>query len=738
MDRAAGEFIDLGSRLPLEEYHEHDTLQDPLTLESKYKSEGDMSWNRTREEGLHPWIKSETVIGHVKEESSNDFEAILEDVESGVLEEKFDILCPISARFPTDIEQDPQQRNHSHMKDPICHSSLKQTCEYQRHTMNQAGQHKIAMILLTKIEKFPCNMCDKSFTQKGSLNLLMKTHVDERPFTCDECGTITKSKVHLRKHLKWMHCRTDYACKICGKSFAHQSSLKTHNKTHKPGTLSHSCEICNKRFYRKDHLERHEMIHTRVRTFSCETCRKQYSRHSDLTSHYVTHAVQGNCCKICNTNFENQKASRNHVRTMHKLFDLKKFVINGSLCGSESTAEDHKSNNHESKEPLVCDFCGKIFSFPSKFKKHLISHSSEKPHPCKICDKKFGRIELLKKHMKVVHENRELFSCEICGKSLKNESSLKAHVNLHIGKKTFSCKMCGDNFAYRSGLRRHLIRHTGLEPYSCNICGRKYTEKHKFEDHQRTHTGEKPFQCEICGKCFGYERARNDHLKTHTERIECKVCKMRYKTKQSFDKHKSECKSENRFKCDICPHTSSSRVTLWRHKLTHQTERRLKCDHCDASFHTMGELIKHTAVHTGDWSFTCTICGKNFQQKSRFEAHTKKNHEDGLKRELRIVLVRCKVPETSQYISTKKEKNEEPSIRKMPPTSANISFDPQISKRNRQETPVNWTDLMTPIRQADHGPNIDFEAILHDPSDLKDEKLVFNLDIMGSISSSPT
>ncbi len=35
---------------------------------------------------------------------------------------------------------------------------------------------------------FTCNQCGKSFTQKGALMGHMRVHSGEKPFTCDQCG----------------------------------------------------------------------------------------------------------------------------------------------------------------------------------------------------------------------------------------------------------------------------------------------------------------------------------------------------------------------------------------------------------------------------------------------------------------------------------------------------------------------------------------------------------------------
>ena len=51
--------------------------------------------------------------------------------------------------------------------------------------------------------------------------------------------------------------RTTYGCRICGQTFACQTSFVRHKRIH-IGKPLHTCETCGKHFYRKDHFSGHK------------------------------------------------------------------------------------------------------------------------------------------------------------------------------------------------------------------------------------------------------------------------------------------------------------------------------------------------------------------------------------------------------------------------------------------------------------------------------------------------
>ena len=129
-----------------------------------------------------------------------------------------------------------------------------------------------------KPRPYVCTVCDKQFTQKGSLNAHKQTHSGEKLYSCSQCGKRYMSQCSLTSH---EHIHTGkYKCTECGKCFRSNSSLVTHRRSH-TGEKPFECNVCS------------NVCSKRVRT-SCElrittefTVERNHTNVSRVTRHFV-------------------------------------------------------------------------------------------------------------------------------------------------------------------------------------------------------------------------------------------------------------------------------------------------------------------------------------------------------------------------------------------------------------------------------------------------------------------
>uniref|UniRef100_A0A8C6T9P9 C2H2-type domain-containing protein n=1 Tax=Neogobius melanostomus TaxID=47308 RepID=A0A8C6T9P9_9GOBI len=110
-----------------------------------------------------------------------------------------------------------------------------------------------------------CEECGKSFSKcmtKTLLNVHMRAHSEERPFTCDQCGSSFKDKAKLKRHSVVHTGKRDFSCDECGRSFGRLSTLRTHQLIHR-GEKKHRCDQCGKAFLHRAVLKQHKLTHSK-------------------------------------------------------------------------------------------------------------------------------------------------------------------------------------------------------------------------------------------------------------------------------------------------------------------------------------------------------------------------------------------------------------------------------------------------------------------------------------------
>ncbi|XP_064416039.1 zinc finger and BTB domain-containing protein 41 [Latimeria chalumnae] len=380
------------------------------------------------------------------------------------------------------------------------------------------------------------------------------------------------------------------------------------------------CPKCDKTFDRAGKYESHTYVHTGEKRFECDICHQRYSTKSNLTVHKKKHGSEtqfhkkDHKCPFCNKLHASKKTVAKHVKRFHpdnlqEFLSMKKAKKEGwkcDVCNKSFTRRPHLEEHmilHTQDKPFKCTYCEEHFR--SRFAR--LKHQEKfhlGPFPCDICGRQFNDTGNLKRHRECTHGGKRKWTCFICGKSVRERTTLKEHLRIHSGEKPHLCSICGQSFRHGSSYRLHLRVHHDDKRYECDECGKTFIRHDHLTKHKKIHSGEKAHQCEECGKCFG----RRDHLTVHYKSVhlgekiwqkykatfhQCEICKKVFKGKSSLEMHFRTHSGEKPYKCQICNQTFRIKKTLTKHMVIHSDARPFNCQHCNATFKRKDKLKYH-------------------------------------------------------------------------------------------------------------------------------------------------
>ncbi|KAM4525461.1 zinc finger protein 646 isoform 1-T2 [Odontesthes bonariensis] len=318
----------------------------------------------------------------------------------------------------------------SHFSCPSCGKSFQGRSGLKRHRCRR-GQNstRFGVQHSERGDKcFMCDLCGRSYRHAGSLLNHKKSHSENlhhctlclqtfpdpvtlqihsqmRRHCCPECGKTFCLVAHLQSHMEVHSKDQTVTCSLCQQSFPDVASYQEHHDTHHmgqgpyqqgvaepaennvcwdsginqsmgigempnqvPPPLSHIPESISNSQRSSDTSVTEEKSHV------CDYCGRTYRHAGSLLNHKNSHKTGSFFCSVCQKEFTNLMALKNHRRI------------------------------HTEPKRYQCLECGKAFRVSTQLICHRRIHTKEKPFACLLCDKSFSSKSNLRHHQKM-HQN---------------------------------------------------------------------------------------------------------------------------------------------------------------------------------------------------------------------------------------------------------------------------------------------------------------------------------------------
>uniref|UniRef100_A0A673LH33 Zinc finger and BTB domain-containing protein 41 n=1 Tax=Sinocyclocheilus rhinocerous TaxID=307959 RepID=A0A673LH33_9TELE len=279
--------------------------------------------------------------------------------------------------------------------------------------------------------------------------------------------------------------------------------------------------------------------------------------------------------------------------------------------------QEFLTQKKKKSEGWKCDICHKSFSRRPHLEEHMILHSQDKPFKCAYCDDYFKSRFARLKHQEKFHLGP--FPCDICGRQFNDTGNRKRHIECtHGGKRKWTCSLCGKSVRERTTLREHLRIHSGEKPHLCSICGQSFRHGSSYRLHLRVHHEDKRYECDECGKTF----IRHDHLKKH-KKIHTGIFQIQI---QPLYGDCFGCVLSVVHQCQVCKKEFRGKTNLMSHFRTHSGEKPHRCVICNQTFRIKKTLTKHMVIHSDVRPFNCLHCSATFKRKDKLKYHVDHVH----------------------------------------------------------------------------------------------------------------
>nr|CAG4635136.1 EOG090X0G73 [Alona affinis] len=179
------------------------------------------------------------------------------------------------------------KHHHQHHQEV---SSLSSSIDYDGDGQSCGSSSSMGSGLASGGKANLCRVCGKTYARPSTLKTHMRTHSGERPYRCGDCHKSFSQAANLTAHVRTHSGEKPFRCQICDRRFSQSSSVTTHMRTHS-GERPYRCRMCKKAFSDSSTLTKHMRIHSGEKPYQCKLCLLRFSQSGNLNRHMRVHSA---------------------------------------------------------------------------------------------------------------------------------------------------------------------------------------------------------------------------------------------------------------------------------------------------------------------------------------------------------------------------------------------------------------------------------------------------------------